>query len=75
MAARKRKPSRGKAHTFGGDWTTTKLDILAAYLKSYTTALQNGSLADGCTACRIDKEPRRLDRPSDHAPVIAEFAI
>ena len=28
-------------------------------------------LARRCTACRIDKEPRRLERPSDHAPVIA----
>jgi len=26
-----------------------------------------------CTACYIDKEPRRLERPADHAPVIAEF--
>jgi len=37
--------------------------------------LASRSLAAGCTACRIDKEPRRLERPSDHAPVIAEFAI
>jgi exodeoxyribonuclease-3 len=26
-----------------------------------------------CVACTIDKSPRRLDRPSDHAPVIAEL--
>jgi exodeoxyribonuclease-3 len=26
-----------------------------------------------CTACTIDIEPRRLERPSDHAPVIAEL--
>jgi exodeoxyribonuclease-3 len=32
-------------------------------------------LADKCTACRIDKSPRKLDKPSDHAPVIAEFSI
>lgn len=25
------------------------------------------------TSCRIDVEPRRLDRPSDHAPVVADF--
>jgi exodeoxyribonuclease-3 len=37
--------------------------------------LASRSLAANCTACRIDKEPRRLERPSDHAPVIAEFAI
>lgn len=31
-------------------------------------------LAKRCTACSVDKEPRRLERPSDHAPVIAEFS-
>ena len=25
-----------------------------------------------CSACMIDKAPRRLERPSDHAPVVAE---
>lgn len=28
-------------HRFGGDWTTRKLDVLAEYLASYTTALKN----------------------------------
>ena len=27
-----------------------------------------------CTGCHIDVEPRRLERPSDHTPVVAEFA-
>ena len=26
-----------------------------------------------CKACWIDKEPRRLERPSDHAPVVADI--
>ncbi len=26
-----------------------------------------------CSACEIDKAPRKLERPSDHAPVIAEI--
>ena len=30
-------------------------------------------LAATCTACSIDKAPRKLERPSDHAPVIAEL--
>jgi len=30
-------------------------------------------LAQGCASCSIDKSPRRLERPSDHAPVIAEL--
>jgi len=31
-------------------------------------------LAEGCSDCWIDKEPRALEKPSDHAPVVAEFA-
>ena len=31
------------------------------------------SLAARCSACIIDKAPRGLERPSDHAPVIAEL--
>jgi exodeoxyribonuclease-3 len=31
-------------------------------------------LAAECHGCRIDIEPRRHERPSDHVPVIAEFA-
>jgi exodeoxyribonuclease-3 len=28
-------------------------------------------LAARCTACTIDKAPRKLEQPSDHTPVIA----
>jgi len=28
-----------------------------------------------CTSCYVDKEPRAWERPSDHAPVVAEFGI
>jgi exodeoxyribonuclease-3 len=31
--------------------------------------------ATACTACHIDREPRRAERPSDHTPVIAEFNL
>jgi exodeoxyribonuclease-3 len=31
------------------------------------------AIAAACSACRIDVEPRRNERPSDHAPVVAEF--
>lgn len=33
------------------------------------------SLAGKCTACDIDKRPRELEKPSDHAPVVAEFRL
>jgi exodeoxyribonuclease-3 len=32
------------------------------------------SLSQRCTACEIDKTPRRWEQPSDHAPVIATLA-
>ena len=35
--------------------------------------LVSPALARECTGCIIDVEPRKLERPSDHAPVIATF--
>jgi exodeoxyribonuclease-3 len=32
-------------------------------------------LAGRCRACAIDKAPRKLERPSDHAPVVAEIDV
>lgn len=37
----RRIKSGSKAHQFGGDWTTRKLEVLAGYLRSYTTALKD----------------------------------
>jgi exodeoxyribonuclease-3 len=37
--------------------------------------LASAALAQNCDACHIDKTPRRLERPSDHAPVLAGFDI
>ncbi len=37
--------------------------------------LASKALAELCTASSIDREPRRLERPSDHTPVIAEFDV
>jgi exodeoxyribonuclease-3 len=36
--------------------------------------LVSAALAARCTSSTVDKEPRKLERPSDHAPVIAEFS-
>ena len=36
--------------------------------------LVSGQLAANCRSCAIDIEPRKNERPSDHAPVIAEIA-
>jgi exodeoxyribonuclease-3 len=35
--------------------------------------LLSSELAARCSSCRIDKAPRALERPSDHAPVIADL--
>lgn len=37
--------------------------------------LLSDDLAQACRTCAIDIEPRRAERPSDHAPVIVELSI
>ncbi|MBI1965732.1 MAG: exodeoxyribonuclease III [Betaproteobacteria bacterium] len=37
--------------------------------------LLSEELAKSCTACTIDIEPRKNERPSDHVPVIAEVRL
>lgn len=37
--------------------------------------LLSEALAGACTACTIDVEPRKNERPSDHAPVVAELQL
>ena len=37
--------------------------------------LVSDALRGACTACAIDVGPRRNERPSDHAPVVAELAL
>ena len=36
--------------------------------------LLSRQLEGACQSCTIDREPRKAERPSDHAPVIAELA-
>lgn len=36
--------------------------------------LASPALAAHCRACVVDRAPRKLDKPSDHAPVVADFA-
>jgi exodeoxyribonuclease-3 len=36
--------------------------------------LASRAMAEACARCWIDKGPRKLERPSDHTPVVAEFA-
>ena len=36
--------------------------------------LVSEEFAGRCASCGVDKAPRKLERPSDHAPVVAEFS-
>ena len=36
--------------------------------------LLSPALTNSCIWCRVDREARKGDKPSDHAPVIAELA-
>lgn len=36
--------------------------------------LASPALAAQCRACVIDREPRKREKPSDHAPVVADFS-
>ena len=38
-----------------------------------TSCWPRRALSQTCIGCRIDKEPRGWERPSDHVPVVAEF--
>ena len=35
--------------------------------------LATGSVAEACVSCWADEAPRRLEKPSDHTPLVAEF--
>ncbi len=37
--------------------------------------LASAALTPACKGCDVDKTPRKNERPSDHAPVFAEFAL
>jgi len=36
--------------------------------------LSSSSMLDNAIACHIDEAPRKLERPSDHTPVVAEYS-
>lgn len=51
---------------------------MGAFRRNLGLRIDHVLLSDGlrgaCAACRIDKAPRRNERPSDHVPVLAEVA-
>lgn len=47
MVRRRKTTSSGPAHSFGGDWTTRKLEILKKYLSAYTKVLKKQPFKTG----------------------------
>jgi three-Cys-motif partner protein len=41
MSPKRPRLGSDRTHRFGGDWTTEKLEVIAKYLQSYTTALKD----------------------------------
>ncbi len=37
--------------------------------------LVSDALVPACVACQVDKAPRKLERPSDHAPVVLDLSL
>ena len=70
MARRSRATADGKKHSFGGEWTSTKLAVLAKYLTAYIDALKNQSFvtayidAFAGTGYRTMSREREEDAPS-----------
>jgi three-Cys-motif partner protein len=66
---------RDKGHRFGGEWTTRKLDVLAEYLASYTTALKKARFeklyidAFAGTGCRANWRRDEAGTSADDLPL------
>ena len=57
-------------------WWDYRLDAFArGWGLRIDEILLSPELATRCTGCRIDKAPRILERPSDHAPVVADLRL
>lgn len=65
-------------HRFGGDWTTRKLNVLAGYLRSYTTALKKTRFqklyVDAFAGTGYRDVRREDDTESPQSPLFPELA-
>ena len=73
-AAMYRSKSQGPGHYTYWDYV-----IITSVEKNFGWRIDhiyaNEPLASKCLTCKIDKEPRLMDKPSDHTPVYAEFDL
>ncbi|MHC5061263.1 MAG: exodeoxyribonuclease III, partial [Planctomycetota bacterium] len=61
-----------KQYTFW-DYRASSFRRNLGWRLDYIMATQK--LADKCTRCWIDIKPRKMEKPSDHTPLLAEFEI
>jgi three-Cys-motif partner protein len=69
--------TRSGTHRFGGDWTERKLEVLAKYLQSYTTALKKTSfekLYIDAFAGTGYRDARREGTNASSAPLLPDLA-
>ncbi|MCK6527685.1 three-Cys-motif partner protein TcmP [Myxococcota bacterium] len=70
----RRRSDVGPAHTFGGEWTETKLSILKHYLTAYTTALKNTCFRLGYVDAFAGTGYRSLREESQTTPLLPDLA-
>lgn len=68
MARRSRASAKGKAHSFGGSWTSTKLQVIAKYLSAYIDALKNQSFVTAYIDAFAGTGYRTMRRDDDASP-------
>ena len=59
-------------------WNVNSLNVRLPRLLDWLAANQpdvSPAFATTCTSCRIDREARKGEKPSDHAPVIVELSL
>jgi len=59
-------------HTFSW-WDYRAAGFRRNYGLRIDHVLASRQLAERCRSCQVDRTPRKLERPSDHAPVVAVF--
>ena len=74
-----KRSTGGRTHRFGGDWTTAKLDVIARYLASYTTALKDKpskeTLHEGLHRCLRRHRVSRCAARRCGGEAIADLAV
>lgn len=74
MVSDKSRTPDSREHNFGGDWTTTKLEVLAKYLCAYTTALKKQPFTKTYIDAFAGTGYRKTTEESSAGPLFADWA-